>query len=577
MKHITIVVAFFLLTPTAWAQENVVLPDLAPRVVEITGDLTISFPSLDRQPLVGFNPPPRVPEIPSSVQPYTETYKQSKDDLPPSPLRPPEAPVMSASSNRSPVQGMAEIGVGRYFERYLRANFSTPIDENTALHLAGQYEATDGHEPFSSTPDIESNHKYEFISAAIRRSGNLLQFGGQAGLSRRAYSLFGVVPVAVSPSLLDPSRKMNGWDLSGWVETLPGSEFSARLSVLARNTNVKTKLFNPAFEDDSTVKRSEDHLLVEGNLGVPIQDRRLTIDAHLSFQGLNTDGFPGRTIPSGSAAGSVQFESGEQLTIDAGLRIIGFDALGQAANAADRTLIYLSPDFTFDYELSPGTVLSFSNSPEISRYTTRDIYFLNPYVEDRPAVQPVLMPIHFNSSIKWSSELFQARAGFGWKDFKNYRFVENAAVPVNGFGEGYLVVNYDEASVFYVDGLVGATLAPGIQATLELAYRKGRLDEMDAAIPYFSPVTSSATILANLLSDRLQLKMIARGESTRFTDRLETSEVSSLLLFDIEGVYFVTPQAGIVAGVRDLGNSAEYWENYSSETSVFYAGARWRW
>ncbi|MDA0379276.1 MAG: hypothetical protein O2899_07270, partial [Bacteroidetes bacterium] len=43
--------------PLAGAQDAE-LPDLAPREVEITGDLTISFPTLRRQPIVGFNPPP---------------------------------------------------------------------------------------------------------------------------------------------------------------------------------------------------------------------------------------------------------------------------------------------------------------------------------------------------------------------------------------------------------------------------------------------------------------------------------------------------------------------------------------
>ncbi|MEX1055354.1 MAG: hypothetical protein WED81_04960, partial [Rhodothermales bacterium] len=40
-----------------------VLPDIAPRVVEIRGQLEISLPSLQRQPLMGFNPPPPVAPI----------------------------------------------------------------------------------------------------------------------------------------------------------------------------------------------------------------------------------------------------------------------------------------------------------------------------------------------------------------------------------------------------------------------------------------------------------------------------------------------------------------------------------
>ena len=50
------------------------LPDIAPREVEIRGQLEILLPSLRRQPLVGFNPPPRVPRPPAGRRPFAETY-----------------------------------------------------------------------------------------------------------------------------------------------------------------------------------------------------------------------------------------------------------------------------------------------------------------------------------------------------------------------------------------------------------------------------------------------------------------------------------------------------------------------
>ena len=62
------------------AAQDPALPNLAPQVVEITGDLSISFPSLSRQPLAGFNPPPRVPDIPASRIPYIDDYKQENAD-----------------------------------------------------------------------------------------------------------------------------------------------------------------------------------------------------------------------------------------------------------------------------------------------------------------------------------------------------------------------------------------------------------------------------------------------------------------------------------------------------------------
>jgi hypothetical protein len=165
----------------------------------------------------------------------------------------------------------------------------------------------------------------------------------------------------------------------------------------------------------------------------------------------------------------------------------------------------------------------------------------------------------------------------GWKNVKNYRFIESSPVPVNGFGTGFLALNYDEASIVYVRADVGAALAPGIQATLEVSFRRGELGKDDTVIPYFSPVVSTASVLASLFSDRLLLKFQARGEASRFVDRAETAKVGSLLLIDLEGTYFLTSQAALVVGIRELGNSAEFWQNYAAETTVFYTGAKWRW
>ena len=65
---------------TASAQDpQPVLPNLAPREVEIRGQLVIQFPALERQPLIGFNPPPRIPTIPADRRPLVEEYKQNRE------------------------------------------------------------------------------------------------------------------------------------------------------------------------------------------------------------------------------------------------------------------------------------------------------------------------------------------------------------------------------------------------------------------------------------------------------------------------------------------------------------------
>ncbi len=575
---------------TVSAQENVVLPDLAPRVVEIRGELTISFPSLSRQPLVGFNPPPRVPEIPRGRRPFTEIYKQSKDDLPPSPLRRPEPPEASTTVHRSPVQGIAEFGVGRYLERYLRANLSAPMSRRTTLILNGQYSGTNGYEPFPTDPTIQTAADAQSISAGIRHILDRFRTGFSVGLMRSAYSLFGARAIASAPTTTNPDRTLTGWNATAWLATAPGSRISAKLSLLADHTVFKTDLFDPNLRQNPTLDRTEDHLLMKGTIETPLNEGRASIDGHLSFQGLDTDGFPGRTVSSGSVAGSYEFQASERVSVNAGLRLLGFDALGQAAGGADRSILFLSPDVDVNYSLRPGAWLSFSNKPEVSTASMRDVYISAPFIEDFPAIQPVLTPVHLKSSLHVATEFVQADAGIGWKDVKNYRYIESLPVAMNGFAEGFLAVDYGEASILYLDGQVAASLAPGIQASAQIAFRRGRLDNApgnipdkisdknaESVIPYFSPITTGASLSVALLEGDVLLKLLLRGESARYRDRAETSRVGSIVLIDVEGAWYVTPQVGAVVGVRNLGGAAEFWDNYEWESSVFYAGARWRW
>ena len=102
---------FCLGTTPAWAQQDstqTLLPDISPREVEIRGELQIAFPSLIRQPLIGFNPPPRVPELPAGRRPFIEDYKLASADLPNTPLGQPDPPEVSSLSDLDPVNGEFE-------------------------------------------------------------------------------------------------------------------------------------------------------------------------------------------------------------------------------------------------------------------------------------------------------------------------------------------------------------------------------------------------------------------------------------------------------------------------------------
>lgn len=559
------------------AQENSTLPDLAPRVVEITGDLSISFPSLRRQPLIGFNPPPRVPEIPSSRRPFLELYKQSAEELPPSPLSEPQPPEVSPLANRTPNAGLIEAGIGRYFERYLRTNLSVPVADQTHVVLSGLYQGSDGHEPFSNTPSITTGSDTARLSAGINHNAARVQIGGKLGLYRSAFSLFGSEHSSGSVFAVNPDRTVSGWDMSGYVGTKQGSPLTGRLEIGVGRSDVETDLFDTGQQSIQPVERSEGQFLLKGSLRAPINDSRVSISGNLLIQNLGSDGSENDKISSGQIAGTFRLFPGDGLTLDAGLSVLGFDAQRQSRSSTDRSLLFLSPDVRLIYSLRPGVDLVFSNKPEISRSTIRDVYYLAPYIEDNAPIQPVLTPVHLSGRVSLYNEFIHASAGIGLKEIENYRVIESPSFLYKGFARGYMSVDYGSASIAYLDGSVTATLSPGIQAEAEIAFRRGRLDKADTVIPYFSPVTFGASVAVGLFDGRLSLKMLARGESARYRDREESKKLDSVLLFDTEGTWYLTPQAGITVGIRNLGGNTEFWDNYEIESSVIYTGAKWRW
>ena len=120
------------------------LPDIAPQEVEIRGQLDVAFPSLERQPLVGFNPPPSTYQVPESHVPYMESYKQKAADLPASPLQQPELPAADrASLDRT---GFLEAALGRHFDRRGRLHLRVPVGSGRHLFTDLDYAGSEDYD-----------------------------------------------------------------------------------------------------------------------------------------------------------------------------------------------------------------------------------------------------------------------------------------------------------------------------------------------------------------------------------------------------------------------------------------------
>ena len=272
----SIPVAFLLLVssflvPEAAARQDVVLPELAPREVEITGDLTIVFPALRRQPLVGFNPPPPVPDIPSSRTPFAEAYKQPSADLPPSPVVPPDPPNVSALAQRIPMNGRMEASLGRYLDRRLSANMAFGYSLHSATLLNFDYRGTSGEQPFVGSTASSGFDKLTADLTHSRRLGGLVWSVGASGF-KEGYELFGLTPESGTQSLAHPNRDFSGGEGFVALSSLPGSPYEAEVAITTGLSTIDTDVYDPSDRIDPVTERKETYLSARGNISIPITD-----------------------------------------------------------------------------------------------------------------------------------------------------------------------------------------------------------------------------------------------------------------------------------------------------------------
>lgn len=75
--------------------QNTLLPEINPQDIEIRSEFRARFPGLRRQPILGFNPKPRVFQIDPNRMPFMESREQAVASIAITQLDRPEPPARS--------------------------------------------------------------------------------------------------------------------------------------------------------------------------------------------------------------------------------------------------------------------------------------------------------------------------------------------------------------------------------------------------------------------------------------------------------------------------------------------------
>lgn len=124
---------------------NNLLPEINPQDIEIRSEFRARFPGLRRQPILGFNPKPRVFQIDPNRTPFMETKDEAVANIAISVLDRPEPPTRSILPTPARGNALINAGFGTYLSPEITAHGFYALNPKSALSANLDYRSSDGH------------------------------------------------------------------------------------------------------------------------------------------------------------------------------------------------------------------------------------------------------------------------------------------------------------------------------------------------------------------------------------------------------------------------------------------------
>ena len=541
------------------------LPDIAPREVEIRGQLEIAFPALERQPLTGFGAPARVPTLPPDRQPLIGEGAQQRfpvvQELPGRDA-PPRLALQPA-----PQKAELEFGGGRYFSRFGRLALVQPLTLTETFSLEGQYQGLDGHEPFPGEEDVRT--PFDAFEGTARfgtdREGFAVEFALDGFYDD--YTLFGAQRTPTSRVVRYPERR--GYGAGGTLALEAKGVFPAHLDVRYGQTHFETETL-PGEAPPFNAERTEQRLDANAHLRAPIGDLQGRADASFSIAGLDTGGSLEGDVTRFDGGAGVRLASGPEYDLAVGARLLTYAARAGASGT------YVAPNVQLTYYLQEGLTLYAENRPGAEANSLAGLYRENPYLADEPAMQPTVYTTRAEAGVRFFQGLVQLDAHAGFRHAPSFLYFENTAAE--GYRRGLTAARYGSAQILEGGGEVALQRIAGVQASLSLTGRSGRLTSEDTTIPYFAPVTAEGQLSYALPAGRGLVQLVGTFESARYVSAAEEEKVGAFFNLDARAEIALTSALGAVLRVENIAGrgALERWDRYPLSPLIISTGLRVR-
>ncbi len=561
-------------------QGQPVLPDLAPREVEIRGQLQISFPSLRRQPLVGFNPPPRVPEIPLDRRPLIEPYRDAGASVNRTQLKKPDPPGVASLSGAEPFWAEAELSAGRYFSRLLRGVASRAFGPDRRLDVSVRYEGSDGRDLPGAVEEIKNANDDLSGALAYRVDGDRLRASAEVRGFATSYTLYGLDSSAGGSVTTNPGREGRHGLMRFSIGTGKTTRVDFNLGGSLEGSRYTSELFAGAPIVDPSTERTEQRGSVFGSLSVPLSGASGYVSGSASWAGLDAGGFVGSDV-SHSEIGVGLSRRTERLSLSAGPRLlrVGFDAGVGGVTGEDRDAMYLSADVDLRYKSGGALTIIATNKPSVMANSLATLFTTNPYLVTEPAIQPTILSVDAEAGLLFSSGPFQFKTSVKLRQSPNWMYmVASTGSGTSTVAGGFFETGYGEARVTSAGGELAVSLPASVQLSTALYVHDAELTAREVQVPYHPRLSAQVGVSVPFASRRGMLQVTGRFAGERYTDLQEVEQADPFLDLDIYARYDLRRSVGLIARVQNVGiGDDEIWAGYPLSPFVVMAGVRVLW
>ncbi|MEX2351850.1 MAG: hypothetical protein WD529_05375 [Balneolaceae bacterium] len=420
--------------------DGTLLPDIDPQDIEIRSQYQARYPGLRRQPILGFNPRPRIYQVDPDRLPWMESHEQVVASLPVSAVSRPQGPEYRSVPFAEMKNGYGRIGAGSFYspEADLYANYEMGEGQwvsGRLNHLSGN-----GH-----LSDRESSFRFLGLEGSVRsRLTDRSQLGARLALNSDFNRML-LLPDALQQSMGPAGRK---------------SYNGAETGIRYRNYSNSVEYWDGGLDLEVFGLNQE-----AGDYSGELRDWNLSFDIGRTWAGTRLDETWAAEIDLqtggyrfGSPGSGVQWmESGEYTWNQVGIRAryqrmfdyktVLKSSLGfyQVTDAENSYVIYLSPELNLEHYLSDRITLSGSFTGRPEHPNQMRYHNENRFLDIHNTLQH---SYYLKGSGSIAVELLPGntiQAGFSWQNSKNHPWYERRNV---GGGAGYYSIVYGNATIW---------------------------------------------------------------------------------------------------------------------------------